>query len=59
METNTRKIERRLKRERWYLVRHGSNHDIYEHPDGRQIAIPRHTTIGARLARKIAKHAGW
>ena len=32
METNVRRIERRLKREGWYLVRQRGGHDIYRHP---------------------------
>ena len=60
METNTRKIERRLKREGWYLVRHGSNHDIYGHLDRyEEIKLPRHREATIGVARQIAKIAGW
>ena len=30
--TNRNRIERRLRREGWYLARHGSGHNIYRHP---------------------------
>jgi len=35
---------RRIKKVGWYLVRHGSEHDLYGHDDhpGVLIAIPRH-----------------
>ena len=32
METNVRRIGRRLKREGWYLVRQRGGHDIYRQP---------------------------
>ncbi len=60
METNRREIERRLEREGWYLVRHGGNHDIYEHPYFQaRIQLPRHNTFTNGVARRIAKTAGW
>ena len=60
METNTRRIRSRLEREEWYLGRHGRNHDIYWHPTIKsQIQLPRHRTVSDRVARAIAKLAGW
>ena len=38
------------------LLRHGSRHDIYHHPQtGRSQPVPRHREINERLARKIIK----
>ena len=60
METNTRKIERRLKREGWYLMRQRGGHDIYRHPViSGIITLPRHRDVRPGVARSIAKKAGW
>ena len=60
METNTRAIARRLQREGWRLVRHGGNHEIYEHPDTEAvIRLPRHRVVSIGIARQIANLAGW
>ncbi|MCE2458796.1 MAG: type II toxin-antitoxin system HicA family toxin [Dehalococcoidia bacterium] len=60
METQTRRIRRRLVREGWYLERHGRGHDIYRHPDiPHTIILPRHRTVSSGVARRIAKDAGW
>ncbi len=41
----------------WYLLRHGSNHDIYT--DGQRMeTIPRHKEIKEYLAIQILKRAG-
>jgi len=37
-------LVRRLKRSGFYLARHGKRHDIYEHPNGRRVVVPRHAT---------------
>ncbi len=60
VETNTRRIRRRLEKEGWYLSRHGSGHDIYRHPriDG-IITVPRHRTVTTGVARSIAAKARW
>ena len=57
-ESNTRKIIRRLEREGW-VNESGGKHDVFKHPDGRKIAVPRHRTQSPRVARSIAKVAGW
>jgi predicted RNA binding protein YcfA (HicA-like mRNA interferase family) len=57
-ETSTRKIVRRLEREGW-VNEGGGKHDVFKHPDGRKIAVPRHRTQSPRVARSIAKTAGW
>ncbi|MCE2501780.1 MAG: type II toxin-antitoxin system HicA family toxin [Dehalococcoidia bacterium] len=60
METNRDRIERRLIREGWYLIRHGSNHDVYGHANhDNTIRLPRHRTVSMGVARQIAKTAGW
>ena len=60
LETNRRRIQRRLEREGWYLARHGANHDLYEHPERQVvIALPRHRTVSSSVAHAIARAAGW
>lgn len=58
-ETNTRKIVARLKREGWIDVG-GTKHAKFKHPDKREpIQVPRHRTVTPKVARSIAKAAGW
>ena len=60
METNRSRIERRLIREGWYLVRHGSNHDVFGHTNfDATIRLPRHRTVSIGVARQISKTVGW
>ena len=56
LETNTRKIVARLKREGWVNVG-GTKHDKFRHPDVREPI--RHRTVTPKVARSIAKAAGW
>ena len=60
VETNTRKIVARLKREGWVKVG-GDSHDKFEHPDRPEalIVVPRHRNLKPGTARGIAKDAGW
>lgn len=60
VEHDTAKVVSRLKREGWNLQR-GSKHDKYEHAGkpGVLIVVPRHKTLTPRVARNIAKLAGW
>jgi predicted RNA binding protein YcfA (HicA-like mRNA interferase family) len=58
LETNTRKIIRRLGHEGWVNVG-GSKHDVFRHADGRKIIVPRHRTQSIGVARGIAEKAGW
>ena len=57
----TSKLLKILIEDGWFLLRHGANHDIYQHPTKEGIVIvPRH---GAREIRKgtenkILKQAG-
>ncbi len=60
MEQNTKKIERRLKRDGWFLFRNGAGHDIYCHPTiPGSIVLPRHAKVSPGVARQIAQKAGW
>ncbi|MYE53747.1 MAG: type II toxin-antitoxin system HicA family toxin [Chloroflexi bacterium] len=60
METNRRRVRRRLEQDGWYLHRRGSGHDIYRHPSVRGIVtLPRHRTLSPGVARTIANKAGW
>lgn len=60
MDTDRRKVKRRLEEDGWYLARHGSNHDIYRHPLIIGIVtLPRHRTLSIGVASTIAKKAGW
>jgi predicted RNA binding protein YcfA (HicA-like mRNA interferase family) len=60
IETNTRKIIRRLEGEGWINVG-GTKHAKYEHADkpGMTIIVPRHRTQSRGVARGIAKKAEW
>ncbi len=49
-----RKLIKRLEEAGWWLLRNGSNHDIYI--DGKHMElIPRHNEIDEQLARHILK----
>ena len=64
IETNTRKIIARLKREGW-IEAGGSKHAKFEHPEkpGGAVIVPRHsvknTGQNTGTARSIARAAGW
>jgi predicted RNA binding protein YcfA (HicA-like mRNA interferase family) len=60
VETKTRLIIRRLKRDGWVGI-HGGAHDKFEHPDkpGVLIIVPRHSEVSPGVARSIARLAGW
>jgi predicted RNA binding protein YcfA (HicA-like mRNA interferase family) len=60
VETNTRRIIDRLKKDGWTNVGGGS-HDRFVH-EGRpetMITVPRHRELSPGVARSIAKAAGW
>ena len=60
METRTVAIRRQLGRDGWYLVRRGSAHDVYRHPDiGGIVTLPRHAKLSPAVVRSIARKAGW
>ena len=60
METNTRRVRRRLEQDGWYLERHGSNHDIYKNPRiAGIITLPRHRVLSIGMANTISKKADW
>lgn len=48
---------RKLEKNGWYLLRNGSNHDIYTNGVKKE-TIPRHKEIGENLAKTILKRAG-
>jgi predicted RNA binding protein YcfA (HicA-like mRNA interferase family) len=53
LETNTRKIVRRLESEGW-ATRGGGAHDVFKHPSkSGRIQVPRHREVS------IARMAGW
>jgi predicted RNA binding protein YcfA (HicA-like mRNA interferase family) len=60
IETDTRKIVKRLESEGWRNLGGGS-HDRYVRDDrpGDMIAVPRHREVSPGVARSIAKAAGW
>lgn len=60
IETNTRRIVKRLTAEGWVHVG-GSKHDKYDHPakPGVTITVPRHRTQSTGVAPIIATAAGW
>jgi predicted RNA binding protein YcfA (HicA-like mRNA interferase family) len=59
VESNTRKIVARLKREGW-INTGGGKHDIFERPDNPNVVVvPQHRTQKPGTARSIAKAAGW
>ena len=45
-----REVERRLRALGWYLLRHGSDHDIWTN-GVEQVEVPRHPEIHEKLAR--------
>lgn len=46
-----------LEKNGWYLLRNGSNHDIYTNGVKKE-TIPRHNEIGEKLAKTIRKRTG-
>lgn len=52
-------LVRRIRAAGSILVRHGAKHDWYRNPDtGVYQAVPRHSEINERLARRIIKQLG-
>ena len=42
-----------------YLLRHGSNHDIFVNPkNGNKQPVPRHSEVDDQLAKHITKYLG-
>jgi len=60
IETDTRKIIARLKREGWRITG-GGRHDKFERPSRPELTliVPRHRDLSPGVARDIAKKAGW
>jgi hypothetical protein len=51
-----RELENELKTLGWWLLRHGSKHDVWTNGE-RQEPIPRHIQINEKLARSILHKA--
>jgi len=54
-------IVRLLKKNGWYLDKHGADHDLYRHPTKlKQIPVPRHRSkeLNPNTAISILKDAG-
>ena len=50
---------RRLTVHGCYLLRHGSNHDIFLNPqNGKKQPVPRHSEVDDQLTRHIMKNLG-
>ena len=60
IETNARKIVRRLEAQGWRKVGGGS-HDRFVHDErpGEMIVVPRHREVSPGVGRSVAKAAGW
>ena len=60
VETNTRKIIARFRREGWESIG-GAKHDQFVHPKrpNALVVVPRHREQYSGTARSIAKSAGW
>jgi len=52
-----RDLVKALEANGWYLLRNGSNHDIYTNGTKNE-TIPRHTEVNEILAQRILKRAG-
>ena len=52
-------IDKALRKAGWVII-HGGNHDLAQHPQkpGIKIPIPRHTEVNEQTARGILKQAG-
>lgn len=50
-------LENLLKKNGWYLLRSGGNHDIYTNGSETE-PIPRHREVNERLAQAIIKRRG-
>lgn len=57
-----RDLIKKLESAGWYLVRHGSEHDIYKHNnpvgDRNLVQVPRHREINEITAKQILRDAG-
>lgn len=52
-----RDLIKRLESKGWWLLKHGSNHDIYTNGTDTE-PVPRHKEISENLARAIIKRRG-
>ena len=58
-EKKRKDIDKALRKAGWVII-HGGNHDLAQHPQkpGIKIPIPRHTEVNEQTARGILKQAG-
>jgi len=47
-----RELERKIKKQGWWFLSHGGDHDIWTNGDLKE-SIPRHPTVGEGLSKKI------
>ena len=61
METNSRKLLRKLQDDGWRVVRISGDHHILQHPNfGHSIVVPHpKKDLPRGLVRRIYKEAGW
>ena len=52
-----RDLEKKLKNAGWYLLAHGSNHDIWTNGTNKE-QIPRYNEVNERLAKAIIRKWG-
>ena len=57
IQIKQRDLIKLLKKNGWWLERHGSNHDIYTNGNANE-AIGRHVEVDEKLAKKIIKRRG-
>jgi len=57
----TSELIKRLKKDGWYIHRHGKKHDLYRHPEKEgQLVVPRHGSkeLAKGTLKSILKGAG-
>jgi len=52
-----KELEKRLQKLKWWLDRHGANHDVWTNGEISEM-VPRHREVNEILAKKILKKAG-
>ena len=53
-----RDLEKKLRNGKAIFIRSGGNHEIYEGPNGKRAAVPRHKEVDNRTAAKILETLG-
>lgn len=52
-----RDLIKKLEKNGWWLLRHGTNHDVYTNGEASE-PIPRHSEVKESLAKSIMKRQG-